>query len=67
MMTSAKIHVTFVIILIFFERSYVAPQSCKVSLPGLNWFMIYDVRALSASPRGYLMLKKSRLANIVNM
>ena len=30
-------------ILIFFERSYIVPQSYKVSLPGLNWLRIYCV------------------------
>ena len=28
--------------LIFFERSYIVPHSCKVPYPGLNWFRIYE-------------------------
>ena len=37
-----KSHVTLITVLVFFERSYVVPHSCKVSWLGLNWFRIYE-------------------------
>ena len=41
MMTSSKIDVILATILVSFERSYVVPQSSKVSQPGFNKFRIY--------------------------
>ena len=55
-MTSSKNHVTFVIILEFFERFYVAPHSCKVLWLGPNWFRVYDKGWLFAT-QSYLMSK----------
>ena len=37
-----KSHVTLGTILVYFEKSYVVPPSCKVSQPGFKWFGIYD-------------------------
>ena len=47
-------------ILVFLERSYVVPHSCKVSYSGLNWIRSYD-GGRDFCPPGYLMLKKPRL------
>ena len=47
-----KSRLTLVTILAFFERSYVAPHSYKVSYPELNWFRIYIREALSPSING---------------
>ena len=49
-----------VAILVFFEKSYVVPHSCKHSQPGLNQFSTYN-REIFRSPLDYLMLKKPRL------
>ena len=57
MMASLESQVTLVTILIFFDRSYVVPHSCKVSSPGLKWFRINNEGALSASP-GLFSVKK---------
>ena len=50
-------------ILVFFERVYVIPHSCKVSWSGLNMFRIYDGGTFS-HPAGYLMSKKPRLVRV---
>ena len=45
-----KSHVTLVTILVYFEKSYVVPPSCKVSQPVLNWFRIYNERPFTPPP-----------------
>ena len=56
-----KSHVTLITVLVFFERSYVAPHSCNVSQQALNWFRIYGGGPFS-SP-GYL-ISKTRLVRV---
>ena len=57
---------TFVIILAFFERFYVAPHSCKVSWLGPNWFRDYDKGCFFATPffAKLFNVKKPRLVRV---
>ena len=56
-MTPSICHVTLITILVFFERSYVVPHSCKVSQLEFNWCRIYE---------GYLMPKRPSQVSIAN-